>query len=123
MTAAASPRFKLDENLPGAAEGLLRSSGYDVHTALTERLGGALDAELLAACQAERRVLVTLDLDFSDIRAYPPTSHHGIWVLRPAQQTIGGIVELLRGAVTLLAAETLDRRLWIVEAGRVRIRE
>jgi hypothetical protein len=28
-------------------------------------------------------VLVTFDLDFSDIRVYPPAGHHGIWVLRP----------------------------------------
>lgn len=123
MSGPARLRFKLDENLPGEAERLLRSYGHDVETALAEHLGGAADPELLAACQAERRVLVTLDLDFSDIRAYPPATHRGIWVLRPVRQTSGQILELLRGAAKLLAAESTERRLWIVEKERVRIRE
>ena len=76
-------RFKLDENLPRRIESALRDLGHDVETALSEGLAGASDPDLLAACIAEHRVLVTLDLDFADIRAYPPGSHRGVWVLRP----------------------------------------
>ncbi|MDH5540544.1 MAG: DUF5615 family PIN-like protein, partial [Rhizobacter sp.] len=118
MIAPAKLRFKLDENLPSAAEVLLREMGHDAETALSERLGGAADSALLDACQAEDRVLVTLDLDFADIRAYPPAEHSGVWVLRPAQQSIEGIVDLLRGAARLLAKEPVVRRLWIVEKER-----
>lgn len=60
-------RFKLDENLPGDAEALLESSGYDAETVLGERLGGGPDLEVLDASRAEGRILVTLDLDFADI--------------------------------------------------------
>jgi predicted nuclease of predicted toxin-antitoxin system len=118
-----SPRFKLDENMPADAEIWLRGGGYDVETASSDRLGGAVDSVVLNACRLASRVLITLDLDFADIRNYPPDSHHGIWVLRPLRQTVRDIVTVLRGALNLLATESPDRRLWIVESERVRIRE
>lgn len=115
-------RFKLDENLPGDASALLRKAGHDVQTVLEEHLGGGVDPQVLNACRNETRVLVTFDLDFADIRLYPPASHPGIWVLRPVSQSIANTISLLRGALTLLETETPRNRLWIIEHGRVRIR-
>jgi len=91
-------RFKLDENLPRDAEGLLGEAGHDVETALNERLGGGPDRKVFDASQSEDRILVTLDLDFADIRLYPPSSHPGIWVLRPRSESIGNI-RLVEGCV------------------------
>lgn len=116
-------RFKLDENLPGAAESLLRDSGHDVETVLAEGLGGAPDAGVLGAARGEDRILVTLDLDFADIRLYPPSDFPGIWVLRPESQSIQNILDLLRGAMAVLETEPSERRLWVVESERVRIHE
>ncbi len=56
---------------------------------------GAKDPALLAACVAEDRVLVRLDLDFSDITAYPAASHRGIRVLRPAAQSFAAVRHLV----------------------------
>jgi predicted nuclease of predicted toxin-antitoxin system len=116
-------RFKLDENLPKNALALLRDAGHDVETALDERLGGNSDAKILDACQTESRVLITLDLDFSDIRLYPPSSHNGIWILRPHTQSVENTLALLRGALALVPDELVQARLWIVEPDQVRIRE
>jgi len=116
-------RFKLDENLPRDADVLLRNAGHDVQSVLEERLGGCADPRILDACLTEGRVLVTLDLDFSDIRRYPPASHKGIWVLRPRTQSIDGTLTLLRGALGVLDSEQAESRLWVVEPGQVRIRE
>jgi predicted nuclease of predicted toxin-antitoxin system len=116
-------RFKLDENLPRDAEALLRAAGHDVQTVLGERLGGKPDTEVLDACRTESRVLVTFDLDFSDIRLYPPATHSGIWVLRPQKQGIDDTVALLKAALVALESESARARLWIIEPGNVRIRE
>src|SRR3990170_8670130 len=94
-------RFKLDENLPRDAEGLLGEAGHDVETALNERLGGGPDRKVFDASQSEDRILVTLDLDFADIRLYPPSSHPGIWVLRPHTQSIENVLTLLKGALAV----------------------
>jgi predicted nuclease of predicted toxin-antitoxin system len=116
-------RFKLDENLPRDAEGLLRQGGHDVHSALDEQLGGSPDPDILDVCVREFRILNTLDLDFADIRLYPPASHAGMWVLRPTMQSINHTLDLLRRALSLQATEPAQGRLWIVEPNRVRIRE
>ncbi len=68
-------------------------------------------------------MLITLDLDFSDIRLYPPASHKGIWVLRPRTQSVEGALTLLRGALGVLETESTQSRLWIIEPAQVRIRE
>ena len=115
-------RFKLDENLPNDAVALLRSAGHDVETVLDERLGGNPDSRVLEACRSENRVLVTLDLDFSDIRLYPPSDHSGIWILRPHNQSADSTLALLRRALELIETEIVHARLWIVEPDQVRIR-
>ena len=116
-------RFKLDENLPHQVRTLLTDLGHDAETVHEERLVGEPDSAILQASIAERRILVTLDLDFSDIRQYPPSSHTGIWVLRPQTQSIRDALSALRGAVTLIGIESTSARLRLVEPGRVRIRE
>lgn len=116
-------RFKLDENVPGEAAALLQGAGHDVRTALEEKLGGSPDDRLFRECQEEARVLVTLDQGLGDIRAYPPASHAGVWVLRPAVQGIGSLLDLLRHALTATSREPVSKRLWIVEPGQLRIRQ
>lgn len=79
-------RFKVDENLPVEVAEMLRQAGHDAATVLEQHLGGSDDAQLAALCQLESRILVTLDMDFSDIRSYPPTEYPGLVVLRLRQQ-------------------------------------
>jgi len=76
-------RFKLDENLPYRAADTFVEAGHDADTVYDEDLAGQPDEVVLAAAVSEGRVLVTLDLDFSDLRAYPIGTHCGIVVLRP----------------------------------------
>ena len=116
-------RFKFDENLPRDAETLLREAGHDVHTVLAEQLGGNPDSRVFDASQAEDRILVTFDFDFSDIRDYPPASHKGVWLLRPHTQSIDNTLGLLRVALRVLETESTQGRLWIIEPDKVRIRE
>jgi predicted nuclease of predicted toxin-antitoxin system len=115
--------FKLDENLSRDAGSLLSELGHDVETVLEERLGGESDSKVFGVSQAENRILITLDLDFADIRLYPPSDHQGIWVLRPRSQSVDNVLSLVNGAVAVLKSETAAQRLWIVEPGRIRIHE
>jgi predicted nuclease of predicted toxin-antitoxin system len=116
-------RFKLDENLPHRVGPALLALGHDAETALSEGLAGAVDPALLAACSAESRVLITLDLDFSDIRLYPPKSHCGIWVLRPPNQSFQVVLDLVLAGVRLSSIERTAGQLWVIDDKRVRIRE
>lgn len=114
--------FKIDENLPQDAAELLRSHGFDAETVQQERLAGAKDDVIADTIQREHRVLITLDLDFSDIRAYPPEHYSGIIVLRPKAQDKIAIMSLLRRLLKALENNQPDQALWIVEADRIRFR-
>lgn len=116
-------KFKVDENLPELVREALTELGHDAHTVAQEHLCGARDESVLQACIAENRVLVTLDLDFADIRAYPPGSHSGVWVLRPPKQTFKAVEALVRAGVRLSAVERVRGQLWVIDEGRVRIRD
>ena len=75
-------QFKLDENLPPSAAELLRSLGHDVMTVYDQGLQNCIDPEVLAACQGEGKILLSLDLDFSNILVFPPERYAGLIVLR-----------------------------------------
>jgi predicted nuclease of predicted toxin-antitoxin system len=115
-------RWKLDENVPMDAAELLRAVGHDCQTVYSEQLSGAPDERLMAVRVNERRVLLTLDLDFADIRRYPPGEYAGILVLRPAEPDAERVLRLVARALRVLATEPIDQRLWIVEEERIRIR-
>jgi predicted nuclease of predicted toxin-antitoxin system len=116
-------KFKLDENLPELIHTTLVGLGHDAHTVTQEHLAGATDEAILQASIAERRVLITLDLDFADIRAYPPGSHAGIWALRPAVQTFRAIELLVLAGLRLTSTERTHGQLWVIDEQRVRIRD
>jgi hypothetical protein len=60
-------RIKLDENLPAGLVGDLQALGHDVDTVPSEALAGHPDPDVWNGAQAAKRILLTQDLDFSDI--------------------------------------------------------
>jgi len=102
---------------------LLTHHRHDAVTVPDEGMAGAVDPDVAQACQNEARALVTLDLDFSDIRAYPPEDYQGILVFRPVLHSITTLVRLTTRIIPLLNQEPLIGHLWIVEDHQVRIRE
>lgn len=116
-------KLKLDENIPDLVRLALMALGRDVHTVADEGLAGAQDAQVLHVCRSEDRILVTLDLDFSDIRAYPAGSCPGIWVLRPPKQTFKAINDLVLAGLRLASVERVQGQLWVIDERRVRIRD
>ena len=56
--------------------------GFDTDTVLDEGLRGKDDADVWAAAQAEGRLLITQDLDFSDARTFAPGTHAGLFLVR-----------------------------------------
>jgi len=116
-------RFKTDENLPVEVARLMLSHGHDALTVQDQELGGTTDPRLAAVCNAENRILVTLDTDFSDIRQYPPGSHPGIIVFRISRQDKVSILSVTRRLLQSLSQQSPMGDLWIVDERRIRVRE
>lgn len=115
-------RFKIDENLPIDAALLLVNAGHDALTVLDQNLNGAADTRIATVCREEQRAIVTFDLDFSDIRKYPPSEYHGLVVLRLLRQDRDYVLDELTRLLPVLEQETLSGTLWIVDEDRIRIR-
>lgn len=60
------PRLLANENLPAPSVRLLRERGYDVYS-VAESSGGLSDRDVLANAVAERRWIVTFDLDYGKL--------------------------------------------------------
>lgn len=116
-------KFKTGENLPVEVAGLLQDAGYDAVSVFDQELSGEIDRTIAHVCQQEQRVLLTLDLDFADIRAYPPQQYAGIVVLRSRRQDKQVVLALAERVVKALKSEALSQKLWIVDEPRIRIRE
>lgn len=116
-------RFKIDENLPVDTAKLLQDAGHDALTIHDQKMVGEPDSQVASVCQAEQRAIITLDLDFSDIRTYPPGNYYGIIVLRPRTQSKPLVLALMAQLISLLNSEPLAGNLWILQENKLRIRE
>lgn len=76
------------------------------------------DDDIMAYARREGLIIISYDLDFSDIRQYPPDSHPGIIILRIRPKTVEMAQHVLarfltsisiddvRGAIVSLSADT-----------------
>lgn len=116
-------QFKIDENLPVETADLINNAGHHALTIHDQQLVGQADQVIADTCRNEKRVLITLDLDFADIRSYPPADFPGILVLRPRLQAKPNVLVLLQSIMSTVEHEPVDGCLWIVDESGVRIRE
>ena len=116
-------KFKLDENLPFQLKDLLTEAGHEAATVLDQGMGGATDSDVLSVCIAEDRVLVTQDIDFADLRLYPPGDHPGIVVFRLTNQARGTVLRIGERLTDTLVGMSPRGQLWIVEDSRIRVRD
>ena len=116
-------KLKLDENLSRHLAPMLAQFGHDVDTVADEGLLGKPDAEVAIAALQANRLLLTVDLDFSDIRRFPPGTHPGIIVFRP--RAAAGPLEINRFVESFVRTNLLDELagcLVVVDPARTRIR-
>ena len=116
-------RFKLDEHLPLQLKHLLTESGHDAVTILDQGMRGATDSQVASACRREERVLLTQDIDFADIRTYPPGNYPGIVVFRLPSQSRPDLLETGAMLIESPNRSSPTCQLWIVERSRIRIRD
>jgi predicted nuclease of predicted toxin-antitoxin system len=117
-------RFLIDANLPRSLIAALQRFKHQVEFARDIGLASAPDEDIGMRARQSRAALLTRDLDFADIRRYPPEQYFGIVVMRLPEDTIAE--EIVRVLERFLNEpgfpEHLAGRLAIVETDRVRFR-
>ena len=115
-------RLKLDENLPTGLAAALAGRDHDADTVIDEGVAGQSDPVIVAAATDVHRMLLTLDRGIGDLRRYPPGSHAGVVVLRPASQDPASVLDLVDRLLDTHDLDDLAGCVVIVERRRVRIR-
>ncbi len=115
-------RVKLDENLPESLVDIFKQHGHEAITVTKEGLSGTQDNPLFEIAKSEGRLFVTLDLHFSDIRAYQPGSHNGIIVIRSRSKGRNTVNKIIQSLLQEVNIETFAGALAIVGEKRIRVR-
>jgi len=117
-------KFKLDETFGTRIQQIFQEAGHDVQTVRSQKLQGCPDQHLYELCCSENRCLVTLDLDFSDVTRFPPDRTGGTVVIRvPKNPTLALLEQLIRQFLKSLTQMSVEKKLWIVEIGRIRVHQ
>ncbi len=115
-------KIKLDENLRKSALVLLRGAGYEAERPLEEGLSGYPDEQIWDFVLNQGMFFITLDVDFSDVRKFPPGTHPGILVLRLSKQGREVVKQTVSKIIKEYTLETLKGSLAIADEYRTRIR-
>lgn len=114
--------FFADECVYKVTVDLLPSWGHDVLTAQDVGLSGKPDEEILAYAVMHERVLITIDMDFSNIRHYTPKSHKGIIVAKIRPRNVSDVHRVLEYLLNNTEPDRLSASLVIIDQSKYRIR-
>jgi len=114
--------LKLDENLSRHLKPVLAVLGDDVATVQDEGLLGRADTAVAKAAATGQRLLLTLDVEFADLRKYPPGRHPGIVLFRPRSFGPLAVNSMIERFVRETEFAPLSGCIAVVEPGRVRVR-
>ena len=117
-----SLKITVDEDLPRQAVKILRENGYDAVSVVEQGMGGWKDPQLWIAVQSAERFLVTADKGFGDIRVYTPGKHFGILLLRPDEDGIRPVIELLQHVLNSYKLEDLGGTVTVATPRGIRMR-
>ncbi len=117
-------KFLLDANMPRSALVVLREAGHEANHVRDLGLGDATDAAIDDRARAMDAVIVSRDLDFADVRRFPPELRPGLLVLRMSDaSTAADVVGLLSRVLSATAlVQQIPGRLAILEPNRLRFR-
>ena len=103
---------------------LLENLGHQGSHARDIGIGDAPDSEIAARARSLGAGIVTRDVDFADIRNYPPHEYQGLIVLRMPDDAVAQTIvhQLERFLKQPALAARLPGHLVIIEPDRVRFR-
>lgn len=113
----------IDANMPRPTAARLRARQIEAVDVREIGLADAADSVIASVARDQKLAILTRDFDFADVRNYPPELYAGIIVLAlpntwTADVVLGAVDALINSCVFV----DPDRKLIIVEPGRIRIR-
>lgn len=114
--------LKLDEKFSRHLKPVLMALGHDTLTAADENLLSRPDTEIAHASKREKRMVLTLDIEFADLRKYPPGSHPGIILFRPQSLSPLSVNKFIADFIGRTELDKLAACVAVVDPVHVRVR-
>jgi len=111
-----------NENLFEPIIAYLRDLGHDVVSIRDEGLSGISDDEVYRLACKEKRVIVTMDKDFSRVFRFPPKECGGIIVVKIYKRTVDDTLEIFKEYFHKLKEEDVAGNLVIINPDGLRIK-
>lgn len=115
-------RLFADECVYSVTIKTLRAWGHDVETAQEAGLSGHNDNELLQYAISQNRILISIDMDFSNALRFVPSSHTGIIILKIRPSTIDNVHQVLKQFLDQNTEDEVHHSLVIADQSKYRVR-
>ena len=115
-------KIKLDENLPEELVEILSARSHDVHTIRQQRLIGKDDSTIFSVCKREQRMLITQDLDFSDLRHFKPGTHPGIILIRLRDPSRRRLIARIQKVLETESLDSWAKSFIVITDAKLRVR-
>jgi predicted nuclease of predicted toxin-antitoxin system len=115
-------KFLLDQNISPKTTSYLRSLGHDAVDTRMLKLGEASDEDLWKLSVSEKRILITFDLDFTDVRERTDRFGPGIIIFRTRSTTSATVNNRLKYLFDRFEEKDLQGKLIIITENRIRLR-
>jgi predicted nuclease of predicted toxin-antitoxin system len=115
-------RFLVDGISPIPGEGSA-CRGFDAQGVRDVGLRGRPDRDIFDSAASEGRALLTGDLGFGNVLAFPPATHHGVLVARfPNDTLVRTLNDAILAAIATLTDDDIEHSVVVIEPGRIRLR-
>jgi predicted nuclease of predicted toxin-antitoxin system len=115
-------RFLIDMNLPPGLAAWLRAEGHDATHVVDAGYAASPDRDIMMRAAAERRIVVSFDLDFGDIAGAAQQSGTGVVLLRLRLPGHAHVRRRLQVAIAQAGGAMEEGAIVLVEDSRLRIR-
>jgi predicted nuclease of predicted toxin-antitoxin system len=115
-------RFLADAGVAPRVVEWLRTEGHDVSGLREQGLQRLPDLEVFAKASAERRIILTFDLDFGEIVALSASPSVGVILFRLHDTTTPRVIERLRAVLEASQQQLEEGAIVVVEDARHRVR-
>lgn len=116
-------RFLLDENLSPLTTEFLKQRGCDAVRITDHPQYSRDDRRIARLAIREKRVLITVDLDFGEIYHFSTNGRFGVWILRLSDLTVESVNNRLGSFLRSKVFQELNRSsMVILEDAKERIR-
>ena len=111
-----------NENLFEPVIEFLRSLDHDVISVSDAGLSGISDDEVYRIACEEKRVIITMDKDFTRLFRFPPEKCGGLIVVKIYKRTVDETLEIFRKFFSMIKEEDIIENTVIVSPEGIRIK-